>query len=506
MHHSPPQHALTAMDPGNWSLAQCIGQVAFRHTTAMQQKQAVRHPGGNRGYDWCTTCLGAAAAQVASGGHEIGLKLDPRAGSYRPGARVYLSDECAEGVFNPGHFSNLQLLGRTLAVTIDLSAADCNCMVQWYLVPLRRSTNSNACGGDYYCDATEQCGGQCDEIDLLEANQHALHSAIHHTGEAAHGSADAGEEGLYNGYGGGRRQIPQGQYGPAGGTIDTRLPFRVHAFFGTDRRSGHLTGIEVTLQQGDRSLHYPIVSKWRDVDGLTATFEAGLTPVMSYSSAQDISWLDRPPCPEFTRNDVQAQDRCGEAASFSDFAVCEGNVWCEGDFPPPPPPPSPAPSPPPPSPPPPGAPPSPPSTPPPSPPPPPAQPPPPAPPSEPSAAVLHQLELATDQAARDRVGAWAVAVLVTTLVFAGLKLALGPVLWRRGCQPRIGASLLGISEATVADAQMSQQQRPQESGGEARIDSADPRWSENGGGGGVAIVAGVTSGTRDAHDQELDWD
>ena len=120
--------------------------------------------------------------------------------------------------------------------------------------------------------------------------------------------------------------------------------------------------------------------------------------------------------------------------------------------------------------------------------------------------MLHQLELAADQAARDRVGAWAVAILVTTLVFAGLKLACGPVLWRHGCQPRIGASLLGISAATVADDQMSRQQRPQESGGEARMDSADPRWSENGGGGGVAMVAGVTSGTRDAHDQEVDWD
>ena len=167
-------------------------------------------------------------------------------------------------------------------------------------------------------------------VMLAGFEAHLRAFVIHHTGEAAHGSVDAGEEGLYNGYGGGRRQIPQGQYGPAGGTIDTRLPFRVHAFFGTDRRSGHLTGIEVTLQQGDRSLHYPIVSKWRYVDGLTATFEAGLTPVMSYSSAQDMSWLDRPPCPEFTRNDVQAQDRCGEAASFSDFAVCEGNVWCDG--------------------------------------------------------------------------------------------------------------------------------------------------------------------------------
>ena len=233
---------------GNWSLAQCIGPVALRHTAAMQQKQVVRHPGGSR-YGWCTTCLSAAAAQVASGGHEVGLKLDPRAGSYRPGARVYLADECTEGVFNPGHFSNLHLLGRTLSVTIDLSAADCNCMVQWYLVPLRHSTNSNACGGDYYCDATEACGGQCDEIDLLEANQHALHSAIHHMGEAAHGSVDAGEEGLYNGYGGGRSQIAQGQYGPGGYTIDTRLPFRVHSYFNTDRRSGHLTGIKITLQQ-----------------------------------------------------------------------------------------------------------------------------------------------------------------------------------------------------------------------------------------------------------------
>ena len=131
--------------------------------------------------------------------------------------------------------------------------------------------------------------------------------------------------------------------------------------------------------------------------------------------------------------------------------------------------------------------------------------------------MLHQLELAADEAARSRVGAWAVAVLVTTLVGAGLKLACGPLLWR-GCQPRVGASLLGMSRAELKDVQMPRHQGPQGNGGEARLDSADPRWREGVETGGMALVAGVASGTRDDRTvsgkhveqtegvMQLDWD
>merc|ERR1719424_1583312 len=195
------------------------------------------------------------------------------------------------------------------------------------------------CNGDYYCDANKVCGLNCDEMDLVEANKYAFHAAAH---TAFDGS------GRSNGWGGGNahRAFGSAEYGPDGFIIDTNAPFRVHAFFATDDH-GDLSGIELTLQQspGRNSLRFSVAPSWY-AQQMTASFKAGMTPVMSYWSAKRMDWLDSPPC---GGSYLEQQDACGELASFSDVAVCDAAVLCERDgaipLPPPPPPPPPSPTP-----------------------------------------------------------------------------------------------------------------------------------------------------------------
>ena len=59
---------------------------------------------------------------------------------------------------------------------------------------------------------------------------------------------------------------------------------------------------------------------------------------MSYWSAADMGWLDSPPC---GGSYLQEQDACGEVASFSNFALCDGEALCEYERSPAPPPSSP---------------------------------------------------------------------------------------------------------------------------------------------------------------------
>ena len=74
---------------------------------------------------------------------------------------AYDNEECAA----------LNLQGKTLRYTTDMSGTGCGCNTAPYLTSLRQSTGKSCCG-DHYCAANHICGQSCAEIDNQEAKQH----------------------------------------------------------------------------------------------------------------------------------------------------------------------------------------------------------------------------------------------------------------------------------------------------------------------------------------------
>ena len=72
------------------------------------------------------------------------------------------------------------MMTTPLKFTIDLSNVDCGCLACVYLVAMR----DPSAGSSNYCDMAENVapgwqGGMCTEVDILEANNHAMQTAIH---------------------------------------------------------------------------------------------------------------------------------------------------------------------------------------------------------------------------------------------------------------------------------------------------------------------------------------
>jgi len=241
--------------------------------------------------------------------------------------RTYFSDVCQPGEFSNGHYSSLQLLGKRMRWTTDVSNAECGCNAAVYLASLPQNQEVSGCD-DYYCDANSVCGVRCTEIDLQEANKHAFHSVLH---LAQDGS------GKGSGYGGGstwnsHRDWTRQEYGPGGRCIDTRRPFQVEVGFPTDSR-GRLRALTTRLSQSggrcDLSAEISAESYQfggsSSVEELTQALTRGMTPIVSYWSAENMLWMDGKgadglgPC---ARDEPQ---RCGDFARFSDFAV--ENLW-----------------------------------------------------------------------------------------------------------------------------------------------------------------------------------
>lgn len=134
-----------------FSMAQCIGDLAIEGFDAAHT--LVRNTGG--GTSACCS-IHPRAAPARAMDATLELPLQARLGSSQPsrnGARVYLAESCTEGSYAETRYAATKLLGKTLSVTVDLSAAECGCNAAWYVVSMAQNTVPGRCDGDYYCDA-----------------------------------------------------------------------------------------------------------------------------------------------------------------------------------------------------------------------------------------------------------------------------------------------------------------------------------------------------------------
>ena len=285
-------------------------------------------------------------------------------------SRLYLVRDSAGEDWARHSYVRLDLGASPLRFTIDTSNVPCGCLACVYLV----SMPDPEAGRSNYCDMAENVapgyrGQTCIEMDILEANSHAMQAAIHTEVGGEYGSGNCDRNGCFMRVGGPQADRPrQNSYGVGNDRrINSARPFDVEASVDAQ---GALT--IMLLQEGVRVTSFdPRLAGNPQGQGVpaaalqkTLSAQGTLALVASMWRANDLAWLD---------------GGCGQCdLSRASFTI--SNLQFSGMAkPPPPPPPS---HPPPPRPKPPPAPPDP-VQPPPSPPPPSPSPPPPLPPLPP---------------------------------------------------------------------------------------------------------------------------
>lgn len=227
------------------------------------------------------------------------------------GGRAYFANTCTPGFYDRSQYITLPLLGKMLRYTVDLSGAGCGCNAAFYLASMSQNQQLGYCG-DYYCDANSVCGVACAEIDIQEANQFAFHATCH-------GAQDrSGTGGGYGGYGG--HDWTAAQYGPGSQCIDTALPFEVTVRFPV-AADGQLQAVETTLTQAGHDCKVSTkVDSYDKMQEISSALAAGMTPVVSYWSANNMLWLDG----KGDSNGACESDNkrlCSESVKFYGFSV-----------------------------------------------------------------------------------------------------------------------------------------------------------------------------------------
>lgn len=273
------------------------------------------------------TQAGKASAGVSIYGQKRGVTA-------QLGSRSYFADACTSGEYNNADYSAIKLNGKAMRLTVDLSKIGCGCNAAFFLTGMQQNTENPQCK-DYYCDASPMCGVACNEIDIMEANNVAFQSSFHDSSD---------HSGKYAGYGGGGpdwngpRDFTSERYGPDNECIDTNHPFQVMAAFPVNDL-GELRGMDVTLSQskgGNLEIKCTITYGIKSYSGnssipamdgmklLGGGLRRGMTPVVSYWSAKDMSWLDgkgrdgKGPC-----DLQQAAPPCPSTVDMWDFEVIE---------------------------------------------------------------------------------------------------------------------------------------------------------------------------------------
>lgn len=234
-------------------------------------------------------------------------------------ARAYFASSCTAGTYDNTEYLALNLLGKTLQYTTDLSGAGCGCNAALYLVSMQQNSDPSTCG-DFYCDANSVCGVSCAEIDIQEGNQLSWHSTLHSAIDRA---------GVGGGYGGGAgwngpRDWGHQDFRPGSPCIDTSRPFQVAASFPVDGQ-GNLVGMEVVLSQTGRdcTLAATGLNSYNGMDELSSALQAGMTPVFSYWSSEDMLWMDGKGTDQQGPCSIEDPSACADSVSFSDFSITD---------------------------------------------------------------------------------------------------------------------------------------------------------------------------------------
>jgi hypothetical protein len=231
--------------------------------------------------------------------------------------RAYFGDTCAENAYDNNNYKGFVLLGNTLRYTMDLSGAGCGCNAAVYLVSMKQNTDVSTCG-DYYCDANSVCGVSCTEVDIQEANMYAWRSTLH-TADDRSGQAFG-----YGGTGDLALSWEEGKYGPGGQCIDTNRPFQVAVSFPVNA-DNTLQSMRVTLSQDGSPC--PLTGHMENygIPEITRALSEGMTPVVSFWSADSMTWLDGKGPKGGTCVEDRA-DQCPDSVKVYGFSLEQGAV------------------------------------------------------------------------------------------------------------------------------------------------------------------------------------
>ena len=142
--------------------------------------------------------------------------------------RAYLVEDYMGLRWADFKYERADMFKKPLEFTLDLSNVNCGCLACVYLVAMKDPSGDSS----NYCDMAENVapgigGGTCTELDILEANNHAMQTAIHTELGGSFGSGNCDKNGCFARVGG--PQAPgdqQWKYG-RGKTIDSARPFDV---------------------------------------------------------------------------------------------------------------------------------------------------------------------------------------------------------------------------------------------------------------------------------------
>ena len=116
--------------------------------------------------------MGHGSADVTGGGESLNLYHN---------VRGYAVNDFQARTWEEMRYTKLELLGRTLSWTTDLSNVGCGCNAALYLVAM---PDGGSASGSGYCD--DQMGASaCVELDLQEGNNKAIQATLHTVSEAS---------------------------------------------------------------------------------------------------------------------------------------------------------------------------------------------------------------------------------------------------------------------------------------------------------------------------------